>query len=49
MGLRENGTLGYISYFVWYHSFNVSNTPIKINYGKYHCNEANYFIIDSKV
>lgn len=45
MGVGRDKTVGYISYFIWYYSFNSKNAMYpKVDYGKYCRGESNYVI-----
>lgn len=46
MGVNVNGTVGYVSGFVWQQSFySKSCVPIKVDYGKYRCGDADFNIV----
>ena len=45
MGVGSDGTVGYVSYMIWYSSFeNPSRGRIKVDYGKFRSSEKGYFI-----
>lgn len=45
MGISNDGTVGYVSHFIWYNSFfSSSSTPAKVDYEKYRCEKEDYLI-----
>ena len=46
MGVNVNGTVGYVSGFVWHQSFfSKSYVPMKVDYEKYRCGDEDYIIV----
>ena len=50
MGVGRDGTVGYVSHFSWYYSF-ISKyaTYQKIDYGRFHCGEEDYLILEPNI
>ena len=44
VGVHSDGTIGCVSYFVWYNSFFSTSTPIKIDYEKFCVGKDDYVI-----
>ena len=45
MGVGRDGTVGYVSYFVWYSSFGSPYARVKIDYRKYRLGASDYIIM----
>ena len=46
MGVNVNGTVGYVSGFVWHQSFfSKSYVPMKVDYEKYRCGDIDFNIV----
>ena len=49
MGVHADGHVGHLSYMIWYTTFSVADAPMKVDYEKYHADQADYVITEPNI
>lgn len=44
MAVHADGTVGYVSYMIWYNTFSVHDAPVKVDYAKYRTGQSDYVL-----
>ncbi len=49
MGVSADGTVGHISYMIWYSTFSVQDAPIKVDYAAYRSERSDYVLTEPNI
>lgn len=49
MSVHSDGVVGHISYMIWYNTFSVKDSPVKVDYAKYRTGQREYVFTEPNI